>query len=502
MPLTHTNQLFSRDLKHLVDPKYAVAPTPNLRPLLTVLAGIGAIAMVIGVVSLMLDPGARPAGVDDTPHPVAEPVLDEPAGPQIATQIEKSPSHIPNPSPVQPIDDSRQSGQASANTTQNSSSNQYHDIGGDQVLIEWRDYMIKNGDSLARIFKNHGLNTGDAIRVAEHQDAGEIKTLLAGRKLRIGYDQDKKFRALSFELRSNRSLLVAFGLDGSLQFKGVQEKLDTHQKTVALVIDSSLFKASAKAGLSDKLTLKLAGIFGWDIDLAKDLKQGDRFTVVYEQLVDGKAGKGEGDILATQFNGRDRELHAFRHVNDEGRVEYYDAEGQNLRGTFLRTPMKISRITSGFSKNRFHPVLKEWKEHKGVDYAAPRGTPVLATADGRVSFLGNKNGYGKNIVLRHGSKYSTLYAHLSSYKSKIKPGSQVKQGQIIGFVGKTGMVSAPHLHYEFRVNGTHVDPLGYELPRAGPVADHQQAEFLARAQKLKQAMSRHNTIQVARNQAG
>ena len=499
MPLTHTNQLFSRDLKHLVDPGYAVAPTPNFRPLLSVLAGIGAIAMVIGVGSLMLGPGAKPSGVNDSPRPVAEPAPGKPTVPQIATQIERA-----EKSPAQRVGDAGQSspnesGPASDNSTKNLASSQYHDIGGDQVLIEWRDYTIKNGDSLARIFKNHGLNTGDAIRVAEHQDAGEIKTLLAGRKLRMGYDQDKKFRALSFELRSNRSLLVAFGLDGSLQFEGVQEKLDARQKTVALVIDSSLFKASAKAGLSDKLTLKLAGIFAWDIDFAKDLQPGDRFTVVYEQLVDANASRGEGDILATQFNAQGREFHAFRHVNDEGRVEYYDGEGQNLRGTFLRTPMKISRITSGFSKNRFHPVLKEWKEHKGVDYAAPRGTPVLATSDGRVSFLGNKNGYGKNIVLRHGSKYSTLYAHLSSYKSKIKPGSQVKQGQIIGFVGKTGMVTAPHLHYEFRVNGAHVDPLGYELPRAESVASHQQAEFLARAQKLMEAMSQHNTIQVARN---
>jgi len=362
--------------------------------------------------------------------------------------------------------------------------------------------MIKSGDSLARIFKKHGLNTGDAIRVAEHQDAGKIKTLLAGRKLRLGYDPEDKFRALSFELRSGRRLLVDFGLDGSLRFEEIQIKTDTHQKTVAMVIDSSLFKAGAKAGLSDKLILLLTGIFGWEIDFARDLKQGDRFTVVYEQQVGSEAVQGEGDILAIQFNGRGGERNAFRHVNDEGRVEYYDANGQNLRGTFLRTPMKISRITSGFSKNRFHPVLKEWKKHYGVDYAARRGTPVLATADGRVSFLGNKNGYGKNIVLKHGGKYSTLYAHLSGYQSKIRPGSQVKQGQVIGYVGKTGMVTAPHLHYEFRVNGKHADPLSYELPKAEPVADHQRSEFLARAQSLMQAMSQHNNIQLARNQSG
>ena len=192
MPLTHTNQLFTRDLKHLVDPGYAVAPTPNLRPLLSVLAGIGVIAMVIGVGSLMLGPGTKPSGVNDSPRPVAEPTPGEPTVPQIATQIERV-----EKAPAQRVGDTGQSspnesGPASDNSTKNLASSQYHDIGGDQILIEWRDYTIKNGDSLARIFKNHGLNTGDAIRVAEHQDAGEIKTLLAGRKLRMGYDQDKK----------------------------------------------------------------------------------------------------------------------------------------------------------------------------------------------------------------------------------------------------------------------------------------------------------------------
>ena len=197
--------------------------------------------------------------------------------------------------------------------------------------------------------------------------------------------------------------------------------------------------------------MEMVSIYGWDVDFAMDMKKGDRFTVVYEELFAGKASKGTGAILAAEFHNQDRKLFAFRHVNDDGLMEYFDEEGNNLRGTFLRTPMKISRITSGFSKDRLHPTLQESREHKGVDYAAPRGTPVLATADGRVSFLGHKDGYGKTVVLKHGGEYGTLYAHLSSYKSKLKPGSNVKQGQIVGFVGKTGVAYRPS--FALRISG-------------------------------------------------
>ena len=490
MPVTHPNQLFTRDLKHLVDPKYSAAPVRSLRSVLAA----GAITAVVGLGTLVLYLSGKPENVNNT---LAVQQSGGPDAPQIATQNEHTGKALteldPGPANTGParVDDSRYS-----------TASQTRKVGNEQILIEWRDYKIKSGDSLARIFKNHGLSAADALRVANHRDAGKIKMLIPGRQLRIGYDQDKQLRALSFELRSNRNLLVTFNRAGSLKFEEIQEEFDKRQNTVGMVIDSSLFKAGAKAGLNDKLILNLVRIFAWDVDFAKDLQQGDRFTVVYDELVDGGASKGAGDILAAQFIGRERELYAFRHVNNQGRAEYYDAKGQNLQGMFLRTPMKISRITSGFTKKRFHPVLMEWKEHNGVDYAAPRGTPILAVADGKVSFLGSKKGYGKTIVLRHGSRYSTLYAHMSSYKSKIQPGSRIKQGQIIGFVGKTGMASAPHLHYEFRIDGTYADPLGQKLPRANSVTEDQRDKFLARAQVLMEAMSRHNTIQLVHNQAG
>nr|MDJ0958453.1 peptidoglycan DD-metalloendopeptidase family protein [Arenicellales bacterium] len=370
----------------------------------------------------------------------------------------------------------------------------------EEPVLTWQDYRIKSGDSLARIFKKHNLATNDAIRIANHKDANRINKLMPGQKLSMGYDAEEKLRALSFELPSNKNLLIELALDGSLEFSEVQAEYDKRERAVGAAIESSLFKAGAKAGLDDKTILKLVGIFGWDIDFAMDLRKGDRFTVVFEEMFDGKVSKGISEILAAEFITQERKLHAFRHVNDQGLVEYFDAEGNNLRGTFLRTPMKISRITSGFSKKRLHPILKTWRQHNGVDYAAPRGTPVLATANGRVSFMGNKEGYGKTVVLRHGGKYSTLYAHLSSYKSKLRPGSNVKQGQIIGFVGKTGLATAPHLHYEFRVHGEHRDPLKHESPKAAPIPEQELEEFLAKAHQWMDAMAQHNAVQLAQRE--
>jgi len=501
--LSHANQLFSRDLKHFVDPGYAVQPLPNRRKVLTVLAGVGAVAAVIWIGSLVLSLFGGSPDISDASGPLAKSRTGVPVSNLIASQ---------NPGSGKPLSQSAAQAvqsRGSKNSNNPGAADTAEDSDNDIALpdqleqtIRWSNYEIKRGDSLSRIFKKQKLSTVDALRIAAHKGAGDIRILVPGRMVRIGRDEDSKLRALSFELRNNKSLNIVLETDGSIRFDSIQDELDKHPKSVDVEIESSLFKAAADAGLSDKLILKLAGIFGWEIDFAKDLQKGDRFSIIHEELMDGSIRKGEGNILAARYVSQDRELYAFRHVLKSGRVEYFDAEGGNLRGTFLRTPMKISRVTSGFSKSRRHPISKEWKEHQGVDYAAPRGTPVLATANGSIGFIGTKNGYGKTVVLKHANGYGTLYGHLSSHKSKIKPGTPVKQGQIIGFVGQTGSATAPHLHYEFRVNGEHVDPLGYELPRAEPIADNQREVFLRKARELKAAMVSDSTIQLARNDAG
>lgn len=501
MSTADTRPLFSRDLKHLVDSKYSVAPGRKHRTVISLLLCSSAAVAVIWGTSAVFIPYLNPDRPIEAAQKTSAPKTEQIA-PQ-TTNIEKQATSGDPPQVIITADATQPSSNAVdaepiTTNTQEEPANSTPDT--QNTLLVWQDYQVKSGDSLARIFTKYQLDVSDAIRIANHESAKEIKKLMPGQKLRIGYDDNKMLRALSVELRSNRNLVIELNPDGSIHVDEIQMEFDKREVTVSAVIESSLFKAGAKAGLDDRFISKLVEIYGWDIDFAMDLKKGDRFTIVYEQLVDGQASKGTGDILAAEFVNQDRRLFAFRYTDDQGKGQYFNAEGNSLRGTFLRTPMKISRITSGYSKKRMHPVLKKWLTHKGVDYAAPRGTPILATADGRVSFLGQKDGYGKAIVLRHGSKYSTLYAHLSSYKSKLRPGSNVEQGQVIGFVGMTGMATAPHLHYEFRVHGDHRDPLSYDFPKGESIAGEARDKFLTKAQQWKEVMAQHNGIRLAQNE--
>ena len=223
--------------------------------------------------------------------------------------------------------------------------------------------------------------------------------------------------------------------------------------------------------------MELAQIFGWDIDFALELREGDQFHVIYEeQYLDGEKLRN-GPILAAEFINRGNLYKAVRYTDKEGDTSYYDTEGNAKRRAFIRTPVKFSRISSRFTRKRWHPVLKRWRSHKGVDYAAPRGTPVKATGNGKVVFRGNKGGYGNVIFLRHGGKYTTVYGHLSRFAKGLKNGKAVKQGQIIGYVGSTGLATGPHLHYEFRVHGKHQNPLTIKLPKTIRLPKREQARF-------------------------
>ncbi len=242
-------------------------------------------------------------------------------------------------------------------------------------------------------------------------------------------------------------------------------------------IERSLFEAGVEAGLSDALILKLAEIFAWDIDFALDVHPGDSFSMVYEQKYWLGRKIVDGTILAAEFSNRGRVHRAIAFRGQDGMMRYYAPSGRNLRRAFLRSPVKFSQISSRFSKSRYHPILKLWRAHNGVDYAAPLGTPVLATADGRVESLGWNGGYGNTVVLDHGGAYSTLYAHLSRIPANLSAGQRVAQGDVIGYVGQTGLASGPHLHYEFRVNGQHQNPLALDLPSGEAIAPADHEDF-------------------------
>jgi len=270
-------------------------------------------------------------------------------------------------------------------------------------------------------------------------------------------------------------------------------------KNATGTIDSSLFMSAQQAGLSDSLTMELAGIFGWDIDFVLDIREGDQFTVLYEELYLDGENIGNGEILAAEFVNQGQKYQAIRYTDKSGKTDFYSLDGKSMRKAFLRTPVEFSRISSGFSLGRKHPILNKIRAHKGVDYAAATGTPIKATSNGKIVHRGDKGGYGKTIIIQHGNKYSTLYAHLSGYRKGLKEGSRVKQGQVIGYLGSSGLATGPHLHYEFRVDGVHRDPLRVKLPGAEPLDKKYRDDFNAKAESLVAQLDLVRGVQVASN---
>jgi murein DD-endopeptidase MepM/ murein hydrolase activator NlpD len=351
------------------------------------------------------------------------------------------------------------------------------------AAYRWVEYEIRKGDTLAKLFQRADLSAALLHRITHSSDtAAELAKIRPGQSLRLRLDEQGELDELVLRRDRVSSLRVEAVDDG---FTAVEERRDLERRvvTAAGVIESSLFVDAQKAGLDDNLIMELAGIFGWDIDFALEIRAGDRFSVVYEELfLDGEKVRN-GDILAAEFVNQGNTHRAVRYLNDAGDVAYYDPEGRSKRRAFIRTPVKFARVSSGFTTRRWHPVLKTWRSHKGVDYAAPTGTPVKATGDGRITFRGRKGGYGRVVFIEHAGKYTTVYGHLSRF-SKAANGARVKQGQIVGYVGQSGLATGPHLHYEFRVNGVHRNPLRVKLPKSEPLPESQLAEFRRQSQPL------------------
>jgi murein DD-endopeptidase MepM/ murein hydrolase activator NlpD len=309
--------------------------------------------------------------------------------------------------------------------------------------------------------------------------AGDTRLVLAQRSLRLLRPES----IVTAETRADGELLwlqFPAGRDGIVRFERVGEKLAASERRVAAVvrqelrsavIRSSLFGATDAAGIPDGIAMQLADVFGGEIDFHRDLRAGDRFTVLYEmQVLDGRPLR-PGRVLAAEFVNQGKAYRAVRYA--EG---YYAPGGKNLRKAFLRSPLEFSRVSSGFGMRR-HPFLQAWRAHQGVDYAAPTGTRVRAVSDGVVEFAGRNGGYGNVVVLRHQGTYSTVYAHLSSFARGLRKGSRVAQGDAIGAVGQTGWATGPHLHYEFRISGVARNPLSVALPAAAPLAQHELDAF-------------------------
>ena len=348
---------------------------------------------------------------------------------------------------------------------------------------DWRTANVKSGDSLALIFARQGLSPQQLDRMMRADKAtAAFKRLMPGQQFKFQIDNGE-LQQLVYKIDALNTLKVTRNNQDEFVVASDTREMETRVTNTTAVIDSSLFLAGQAAGMSDTLIMELAGIFGWDVDFALDIRSGDHFTLVYEELyLDGKKQR-DGNILAAEFVNRGKSYRALRYVDNAGRADYYSPDGHSMRKAFLRTPVDFTRISSRFGE-RFHPMLKKKKNHHGVDYAAPRGTPIKAAGDGKLLFVGRKGGYGKTVIIQHGGKYSTLYAHMSRIKPGSRRGDHVRQGQVIGYVGSTGRSTGPHLHYEFRINGVHRNPLTVRLPDAAPITAKYKSDFLNKSRGL------------------
>ena len=348
----------------------------------------------------------------------------------------------------------------------------------------WRETRIQRGDTIASLLNRLQVEEEAAIQFIKNaKHAKTLYQLVPGRSVRAKTNEDGNLIALRYIASDSTLLSVDRDATG---FRAVEQSapLDTRVAMKSGEIRSSLFGATDAAGVPDAIAMQLAEVFSSDIDFHLDLRKGDRFTVVYETLYSNGEPVKTGRVLAAEFVNQGHAYRALYFKDREGREGYYTPEGKNLRKAFLRSPLEFSRITSGFSSARLHPVLQTWRAHKGVDYGAPTGTRIRATADATVAVAGKQGGYGNVIILQHGGNNSTVYGHLSAFAKGVRPGVRVKQGDVIGYVGSTGMATGPHLHYEFRVAGVQRNPLTVPMPQSFPIAAQYKNDFLAAAQPL------------------
>ncbi len=362
----------------------------------------------------------------------------------------------------------------------------------------WQEHKIKSGESLSSIFSANELPKLDLYKIIHANDISyQFTEIIQGKSLLIGLDLSGKLSHLIYRKSIFEELKATRIEDGSFNVKLITKPIDRLIKNAKGTIHSSLFIDGKNAGLSDNIIMQLANIFAWDVDVAFSLREGDKFSVIYEDLYIDNTMVGAGNILAAELISHGKAIRAVRYEAIDGKASYYTPSGDNMRKAFLRTPIDFARISSRFNLKRKHPVLNRIRAHKGVDYAASSGTPIKAAGEGKIIFRGYKNGYGNVVILQHGQTYSTLYAHMSKFKQGQRTGYRVNQGDTIGYVGKTGLASGPHLHYEFRINGAHRNPLTVKLPNASPIINKYKADFLDMSGPLFEQLKELNSVNVA-----
>jgi murein DD-endopeptidase MepM/ murein hydrolase activator NlpD len=351
----------------------------------------------------------------------------------------------------------------------------------------WKSVTVRPGQTLDAIFRQQGYSVALLHRIlALNNDTKGLTRIRPGDVFDFRADDAGELAEMRYPLDEARYLIVR-QLGEELFAETLQREIATEVAETEGIIDSSLFVAGKKAGLSDAMVMKLANIFGWDIDFVLDIREGDRFMLVYEKLYREGEFLREGEILAATFINQDERFQAIR-FDDGENTGYFAPDGRNMRKAFLRAPLNFSYISSGFNPRRMHPVLKRIRPHNGIDYYAPRGTPVYAAGSGTVTRSGYSAANGHHVFIKHAGSIETKYLHFT--KRMVKQGQKVKQGQTIGTVGSTGLATGPHLHYEFVVNGVHRNPRTVPLPKVEPLKGDSLLAFQSRAAPLLTQLSR------------
>ncbi len=349
--------------------------------------------------------------------------------------------------------------------------------------------VVGRNDTMDAIFRRMALDMGDLAAIRNLPGIRQsLDFLKPGDAIQVTHLDGGAIRELSRKVSETQTLDVVRLGDG-FAAKLITNPVQTRTRTATATIDTSLFQAAERVDISDLVALKLANVFAWDIDFVLDIREGDRFTAVYEQVYQDGRYLRDGEVLAAEFVNDGKVYRAVRFTTDDGSAGYYTPDGKPMRKAFLRAPVDFTRVSSVFNPARPHPILNLIRGHMGTDYAAPTGTPVHAAGDGTVSFEGTRGGYGNAIVLSHGNSVSTLYGHMSRFAKTMHVGSHVNQGEVIGYVGMTGLATGPHLHYEYLMNGVHMNPQTVRLPGAEPLRAESLARFHHVADSLLQSLS-------------
>lgn len=340
------------------------------------------------------------------------------------------------------------------------------------------ELVVEQEDTLSRLLERGGVSSPELLLHFQQDRTASraARQIRPGQTVKAFTDSSGKLQRMELPAGADSGLAIVSNGD-KLSSQTFEPEGNIVRAYGAGTIEHSLFAATDRAGIPDGIAVQIAEIFSGEIDFHRDIRRGDRFAVVYERIVSQGADRGSGKVLAASYTSGGRELLAIRHQDSQGRVGYYEPNGQSMKRAFLRSPLEFSRITSRFTGSRFHPVLQRWRAHTGVDYGAPVGTAVRATADGIVDHVGWKGGYGKLVVIRHAGNRSTAYGHLNGFARGLTRGTRVEQGQTIGYVGQTGLASGPHLHYEFRVAGRAINPLTATIPDAPPLQKSALVDF-------------------------